>query len=61
MILKCLASVLQAFAEELHEKVRKELWGYSKEEIMETQELLKVRYKVCCYLLLTKINNTFYL
>lgn len=43
---KALADRLaEAFAEELHEKVRKELWGYSKEEIMETQELLKVRYK----------------
>ena len=52
IMILCLASVLQAFAEEMHEQVRKELWGYSKEEIMETQELLKVRYKVCCYLLL---------
>lgn len=37
---------LQAFAEEIHEKVRKELWSYSKEEVMETQDLLKVKYKV---------------
>ncbi|CAC5380518.1 metH [Mytilus coruscus] len=43
---KALADRLaEAFAEELHEKVRKELWSYSKEEVMETQDLLKVRYK----------------
>lgn len=35
----------EAFAEELHERVRKELWGYSKEEVMETQDLLKEKYK----------------
>eukprot|EP01097_Dermamoeba_algensis_P003885 TRINITY_DN2631_c0_g1_i1.p1 TRINITY_DN2631_c0_g1~~TRINITY_DN2631_c0_g1_i1.p1 ORF type:complete len:1278 (-),score=396.63 TRINITY_DN2631_c0_g1_i1:101-3748(-) len=35
----------EAFAEELHEKVRKELWGFAPNENLTTEELLKVRYQ----------------
>ncbi|CAG2102879.1 unnamed protein product, partial [Medioppia subpectinata] len=34
----------EAFAEELHERVRKELWAYSSEEQLDTNDLLKVKY-----------------
>merc|ERR1719211_243645 len=34
----------EAFAEELHERVRRELWGYSKEECLGSDDLHKVRY-----------------
>lgn len=36
--------VWQAFAEELHARVRKEFWAYSKEEDLEASDLHKVRY-----------------
>jgi 5-methyltetrahydrofolate--homocysteine methyltransferase len=35
----------EAAAEWLHEKVRKEYWGYAKEENLQVDELLKLRYK----------------
>lgn len=35
----------EAFAELLHEKVRKELWGYSRQENLNLPELLKERYQ----------------
>ncbi|XP_018430388.1 PREDICTED: methionine synthase-like, partial [Nanorana parkeri] len=35
----------EAFAEELHEKVRKELWGYSSSEDLSVDDLRKIRYK----------------
>jgi len=35
----------EAFAEVLHEKMRKEDWGYSQEENMSTEDLLKVKYQ----------------
>jgi len=35
----------EAFAEVLHEKMRKEEWGYSKEENFSTEDLLKVKYQ----------------
>lgn len=34
----------EAFAEELHERVRCELWGYQPEENLQTEDLLKVNY-----------------
>lgn len=37
--------VLQAFAEELHARVRKELWGYSSDEALQTSDLHKIRYQ----------------
>lgn len=35
----------QAFAEELHARVRKELWGYSSEEALPASDLHRVRYQ----------------
>lgn len=38
-------STMKAFAEELHARVRKELWGYSTDEALHTLDLHRVRYK----------------
>jgi len=35
----------EAFAELLHEKVRKEYWGYEKEENLTNEQLIKEEYK----------------
>ncbi|PJZ70681.1 methionine synthase [Leptospira perolatii] len=35
----------EAFAEFMHEKVRKELWGYTKEEILSKEDLIRERYQ----------------
>ena len=35
----------EAFAEYLHEKVRKEIWGYAADEILTTEELIGESYK----------------
>ncbi len=35
----------EAFAERLHEMVRKDLWGYDPDEELGTEELLQVRYR----------------
>ena len=46
ILLKALADRLaEAFAEYLHEKVRKEIWGYASEEGLSNQELIKESYK----------------
>ena len=34
----------EAFAEYLHEKVRKEIWGYSQKENFSNEELIKEKY-----------------
>lgn len=39
-------AVLQAFAEELHERVRRELWGYSKNEALDAKDLHRLQYQV---------------
>jgi 5-methyltetrahydrofolate--homocysteine methyltransferase len=45
IILQALADRLaEAFAELLHEKTRKEFWGYATEEHLTTQELIEERY-----------------
>ena len=31
----------------MHERVRKEFWGYSSEEVLEAQDLHRIKYKVC--------------
>lgn len=36
----------EAFAEHLHERVRKEFWGYSNEESLKEEDLLKIKYQV---------------
>ncbi len=46
ILVKALADRLaEAFAEYLHEKVRKELWGYAAEEKFSNEELIKESYK----------------
>lgn len=46
IILKALADRLaEAFAEHLHELVRRDLWGYAAEENLTIEEMLKIQYK----------------
>ncbi len=46
IMVKALADRLaEAFAEHLHEKVRKEFWGYVTEENLSTDELVKEKYR----------------
>ena len=35
----------EAFAEKLHELVRREVWGYAPEEALSPEDMLKVRYQ----------------
>ena len=44
---KALADRLaEAFAEELHERVRIDMWGYCGDESMDTEDLHKIKYEV---------------
>ncbi|WP_299465010.1 methionine synthase [uncultured Microscilla sp.] len=46
IMVKALADrMAEAFAELLHEKVRKEYWGYDQSETLSNEELIKERYK----------------
>lgn len=46
IMVKALADrMAEAFAELLHERVRKEYWGYDKDEVLSNEELIKERYK----------------
>jgi 5-methyltetrahydrofolate--homocysteine methyltransferase len=46
IMLKALADRLaEAFAERLHEKVRKEFWGYASDEALDNKALIKEQYK----------------
>lgn len=46
IMLKVLADRLaEAFAEYLHERVRKEYWGYAKEETLSPQDMIKEKYR----------------
>ncbi|KAK2815460.1 hypothetical protein Q5P01_025927 [Channa striata] len=46
IMVKALADRLaEAFAEELHARVRKELWGYSTEEALQSSDLHRLRYQ----------------
>ncbi|XP_072312800.1 methionine synthase [Eucyclogobius newberryi] len=46
IMVKALADRLaEAFAEHLHAHVRKELWGYSTEESLQTSDMLKIQYQ----------------
>lgn len=36
----------EAFAEKLHELVRRELWGYAPDEKISVDDMLKVKYQV---------------
>ncbi|XP_078001227.1 methionine synthase-like [Glandiceps talaboti] len=45
IMVKALADRLaEAFAEEMHERVRKEFWGYDTEESLDAHDLHKIRY-----------------
>ena len=46
IMLKSLADRLaEAFAEHMHERVRKEFWGYAKDETFDNEELIKEAYR----------------
>uniref|UniRef100_T1JGD5 Methionine synthase n=1 Tax=Strigamia maritima TaxID=126957 RepID=T1JGD5_STRMM len=46
IMIKALADRLaEAFAEELHQRVRREIWGYSRNEEMESSELFRIKYQ----------------
>ena len=46
IMLKALADRLaEAFAERMHERVRKEFWGYAEAEALDNTELIKERYR----------------
>lgn len=46
IMVKALADRLaEAFAEELHERVRRELWGYSKNEALDAKDLHRLQYQ----------------
>ncbi len=46
IMIKALADRLaEAFAEHLHERVRRELWGYAADEALSNEELIKERYR----------------
>ncbi|HLP32909.1 MAG TPA: methionine synthase, partial [Bacteroidia bacterium] len=46
IMIKAIADRLaEAFAEKMHELVRKEYWGYAKEEHLSTEELIKENYR----------------
>lgn len=40
----CCVCLTQAFAEELHARVRRDLWGYSDEEVLHASDLHRLRY-----------------
>ena len=45
-MLKALADRLaEAFAERMHERVRKEFWGYAAEETLENEDLISEKYQ----------------
>ena len=46
IMLKALADRLtEAFAELLHEKVRKEYWGYGNDETLSPDEMIQIKYQ----------------
>jgi 5-methyltetrahydrofolate--homocysteine methyltransferase len=46
IMVKALADRLaEAFAERLHERVRKEYWGYARDEIIENDDMIQERYQ----------------
>ncbi len=46
IMVKCLADRLaEAFAERMHERVRKEFWGYASDEVLDNESLIREKYK----------------
>jgi 5-methyltetrahydrofolate--homocysteine methyltransferase len=37
--------LVEAFAEAVHLKIRRDLWGYAKEEVLSEEDLLKIKYQ----------------
>lgn len=51
---KALADRLaEAFAESLHERVRRSLWGYAPDEALTAADLLRVKYQGTVYAMYT--------
>ena len=42
----------EAFAEHLHERVRKEFWGYNREENLGAEDMHKIKYPVILTILI---------
>lgn len=42
----------EAFAEHLHERVRKEFWGYNRDELLNSEDLHKIKYPVSKFFLI---------
>jgi cobalamin-dependent methionine synthase I len=51
MLFTCIAlsHFKQAFAEEMHERVRKDFWAYSVDEQFNPKQLHQVKYDVSCF------------
>lgn len=45
LVLALADRLVEAFAEALHLKIRRELWGYAKDESLDEQDLLKIKYQ----------------
>ena len=37
--------IVEAFAEYLHQRIRKDIWGYNAEEALDTESMLKIKYQ----------------
>jgi 5-methyltetrahydrofolate--homocysteine methyltransferase len=44
MVRRCATAFAEAFAEHMHERVRKEFWGYASDEALSPAELIKEAY-----------------
>lgn len=49
----------EAFAEKLHELVRREVWGYAADEDLSVEDMLKVKYQVSSCVLLSSLLSPF--
>ena len=45
----------EAFAEHLHERVRKEFWGYNREEELNAEDLHKIKYPINVFIILMNL------
>lgn len=62
ILVKAIADRLaEAFAEELHERVRKDLWGYASDEYLEANDLHRIKYQVNynCFLCIISVVSAF--
>jgi 5-methyltetrahydrofolate--homocysteine methyltransferase len=50
----------EAFAEHLHERVRKEFWGYNREEELKAEDLHKIKYPGIRYYKFFKLLSLFF-